>query len=279
MRTKDLFNFIQERHNIYRLRKTGALKPWTNDPILRAWRFCNVYRELDTVTVWIREHWREPHAEDPHLWFAMVVARLLNLPASLGSIPYPVPWKPDRFKTIFRNRKAAGFTIFSGAYMIHADAVETGLKTDYLADFVLTPMWKDRNELAPIQGDLLKYFHTRLMLQRDMGSFMAGQVVADTKYHGALRKAPDWWTWAAPGPGSMRGLKRVCEEDLKVKWSNEEWYTTLRSLQTDIDPLIKKATMARLHAQDLQNCLCEFDKFERVRLGEGRPKQKYKGEK
>jgi hypothetical protein len=31
-----------------------------------------------------------------------------------------------------------------------------------------------------------------------------------------------------------------------------------------------------LHAQDIQNCLCEFDKYERVRLGEGTPKQLYK---
>ncbi len=29
-----------------------------------------------------------------------------------------------------------------------------------------------------------------------------------------------------------------------------------------------------LHAQDLQNCLCEFDKWMRVRLGEGKPKRR-----
>jgi hypothetical protein len=41
--------------------------------------------------------------------------------------------------------------------------------------------------------------------------------------------------------------------------------------------MFKKARMPQLHAQDLQNCLCEFDKYERVRLGEGRPKAKYNG--
>ena len=30
-----------------------------------------------------------------------------------------------------------------------------------------------------------------------------------------------------------------------------------------------------LHAADLQNCLCEFDKMERVRLGEGKPKRRF----
>jgi hypothetical protein len=31
----------------------------------------------------------------------------------------------------------------------------------------------------------------------------------------------------------------------------------------------------RLCGQDLQNCLCEMDKFERVRLGEGKPKRRF----
>ena len=32
-----------------------------------------------------------------------------------------------------------------------------------------------------------------------------------------------------------------------------------------------------LHAQDVENCLCEFDKYERTRLGEGRPRSLYAG--
>mgnify|MGYP003335523726 CR=1 FL=1 len=31
----------------------------------------------------------------------------------------------------------------------------------------------------------------------------------------------------------------------------------------------------RLCLQDTQNVLCEFDKYERARLGQGRPKQRY----
>jgi hypothetical protein len=35
---------------------------------------------------------------------------------------------------------------------------------------------------------------------------------------------------------------------------------------------------ADLTLMDIQNCLCEFDKYERVRLGEGRPRSYYKPE-
>lgn len=276
MRVKELFDFIHERHNIYTRRfETGDPKPWTQDPILQRYRFCNVYRELDTVTLWIANNWRAMNEDDPYVWFAMTVARLLNLPASMYAIDYPVPWKPTNFKRILANRKAAGERVFSGAYMIHADATETGRKTDYLADFVLTPLWKARGTFSGIKT--LGEFHRHLMTFRDMGSFMAGQVVADTKFTNLLFTAPDWWTFVARGPGSERGLNRVFNEDPTLHLREELWQADFKIIQAKINPLIKSAGMPRLSAQDLQNCLCEFDKYSRALNGEGRPKQLYPG--
>ena len=97
-RVDDLFAFIRERHQIYRRREVGKSKPWTTDPILAEWRFCNVYRELDTVTKWIAANWREPHKDDPDLWFAMAIARFVNWPDTLAELGYPVPWNPRRFR-------------------------------------------------------------------------------------------------------------------------------------------------------------------------------------
>lgn len=278
MRVKELFAFIKERHAIYERRLAGAPKPWTRDPILQRYRFCNVYRELDTVTAWIRENWRDPYAENPDVWFAMVQARLLNLPASLEAVTPPLPWSAVRFKRVLARRKAEGHRVFNGAYMVRADAVETGLKADYLADFVLSPMWKARKLFTPgLTFGSLHTFHSQLMEFRDMGSFMAGQVVADVKFTALLKNALDWWTWAVPGPGSMRGLNRVFNEPVEWKLREELWQADFKRIQIKIDPLVKKADMPRISAQDLQNCLCEFDKYERVRMGTGRPKQLYPG--
>lgn len=284
MRVKELFAFIRERYAIYVRRfEEGLPKPWTSDPILQRYRFCNVYRELDAVTVWIRKNWRSPYHKHPDLWFAMVVARLLNLPASLEALDverHVLNWDPKSFKKILRVRKEAGERVFNGAYMIHADAKEGWLKTDYLAERVLIPMWKDRETVRPRKGDRLEQFYNRLRNYRDMGPFMIGQVIADTKYVAPLLQASDWWTWAAPGPGSQRGLNRVTGRAPGEPWKDGQvnhWLPTLQKLQTKIDPLLREAGMPRMCAQDLQNCLCEFDKYERVRLGEGRPKQLYPG--
>src|SRR5437762_946187 len=103
-----LVYWIKEREKIRMLKGAGSVQPWTTDLILATYRFCNVHREDDRVTVWLRQNWREPHAADPDLWFAMVIARHLNLPDSLAEVGYPVPWSPKgqkRFTEVLATRK------------------------------------------------------------------------------------------------------------------------------------------------------------------------------
>lgn len=162
--------------------------------------------------------------------------------------------------------------------MVRCDCQEPGkTKTDYLLDKVFSPMWRNRAELRPKKGDTLAFFHAGLKECYGMGSFMAAQVVADIKYVAPLSQAPDWWCWAAPGPGSERGLNRVLGRPVKQPWKAEEWLKQLQALKEQIDPYLERAKMPEMHAQDLQNCLCEFDKWCRVKYGEGRPKQLYPG--
>lgn len=281
MRVNELFAFIRERHAIWERRKAGKPKPWTADRILQSYRFCNVYRELDTVTQWIAKNWREPHKCDLDLWFAMIVARKVNYPESLADIGYPSPWNSERFKAAIGNRIAQGKQVEGGAYMITAGTGPRWIgqpKYIFLADAVFGPMWKDRAKIRPSREDTLASFHARLQhAGMTVGSFIAGQVVADLKYVRPLKDAKDWWTWAAMGPGSQRGLNRVLDLPVTVAWKPEEWLKRLQELQSNIDPLVRKARMERIHAQDLQNCLCEFDKYERVRLLEGRPRSLYNG--
>lgn len=115
------------------------------------------------------------------------------------------------------------------------------------------------------------------MKYNGMGSFLAGQVVCDTKYTKLLVNSVDWMEWACSGPGSKRGLNRVMNHPVDQVWQESMWKTCLDDLKAAIDPLILEAGMPPLHAQDLQNCLCELDKYERVRLGEGVPRNRYLG--
>ena len=274
---KPFLTFIQERHAIHTRRVAGQPWPWTPDSILQQYRFCNVYRNLDAQSALVQHQWLHgPQAHNPDMWFAMVVARLVNWWPSLEAAGLPLPWYPVKFVKALNQRKRAGEKVFTGAYMVRAEAVIKGGKAAYLADYVLTPLWQARARTAPRAGDTLDCFHQRLLDFRDLGSFMAAQIVADVKY-GAnpLADAPDWWTWAASGPGSRRGLNRVLGNDLNKDWKEGDWRSAFAKLLAACTPKIEAFKMPRISGQDLQNCLCEFDKYERVRLGQGTPRSKY----
>jgi hypothetical protein len=273
--TKELLYWIAEREAIRLRRAAAAPPPWTDDPILRDWRFCNVHREDDRVTRWVADNWREPNADNSDLWFAMVVARFVNLPASLAEIGFPVPWRPDHFLAAMAGRKARGETCYGAAYMIRANRPGQD-KAVYQVESVFNPLWAARERLRPRVGQTLAEWHGRLAPFHGMGGgFMPAQVVADMKYVLPLSDAPDWMDFAASGPGSRRGLNRVLGRPVDAKWDEYSWLCALRRLQEAVGPELERIGIGALHAQDLQNCLCELDKYLRVRNGEGRPKQRF----
>lgn len=275
MRINDLVRFIKEREKVRLNKEAGKPRPWTKDPILDKYRFCNVHREDDRVTKWLRENWYFHLADDLDVWFAAVVARLFNQPDALYDImPNVLPWKPEKVRSILHKRRTAGKKNFNAAYIVSTNGVAMD-KVDYVVTRVLGPLWAARKKITP-NVMLLKDFYGQLIKFDGLGSFIAAQIIADLKYMPPFCECDDWMTFAASGPGSRRGLNRVLGHDPSAAITEANWRAALTSLQVGVNAQLRKAGMENLHAQDLQNCLCEFDKYERARLGEGTPKQIYK---
>lgn len=285
MRVNDLARFICEREAVRIKKENGKRKPWTGDKILQTFRFCNVRREDDAVTRWLRRNYYPDFAKDQDVWFAAVIARLLNLPESLDDVAIQhhtvLPWKPEEFSRILHERKAAKEKNFNAAYIVSTNGVPMD-KVDYLVTRVLGPLWAKRKKLRPRAGDQLDEYHQKLMQFDGLGSFISAQVIADLKYIAAcpLRKSVDYQSFAASGPGSRRGLNRVMGRPSDYHQSELSWRLELGDLRHELNNRLERSDLFSghpLHAQDVQNCLCEFDKYERIRLGEGRPKQLYPG--
>lgn len=103
---------------------------------------------------------------------------------------------------------------------------------------------------------------------------MAKEVLQDVMQTPVLREAIDRNTWCPAGPGARRGLNRIYGRPVAQ-------HTSAASCLREMLKLFEYARVNRasflpeLELHDIQFQLCEFDKYERVRLGEGRPKVRY----
>ena len=267
--TARVANWINERERIRIRKEAGEVKPWTHDPIFQQYRFCNIRREDDIVTRWIKDNWR-CYAAAPNLWFAMCLSRQINWPATLAEIGFPHHWDAARVLAIMRNRAARGDKVYGNAYMLRGNVQAGGDKPLYTVTN-MDVLFRAGDK--PLPEDTLENYHLRLMRHPGWGSFMAGQAVADLKHTACLAGAKDWWDWAAWGPGSNRGLNRYFGRDIKHVAKQEHFLEELKLVKLAVTPHIS----VKLCSQDWNNVMCEWDKYERARLGEGRPKNNYPG--
>jgi len=267
------FAFVSERHRIYLRRQAGEPPPWTEDPILQRYRFCNIFRELDKVTIWIRENWRGPYSEHKNLWFAMTMARQINWPETLAEIGFPERWEPRRVLNIMKQRRARGLKVYTSAYMLTGTL--GGEKSEQTVFKILDPLHKDPPplHLAKTLEEAFQMFNGRV----GFGPFLSYEVVTDLRHTRYLSDAPDIMTWANVGPGAVRGLHRVFGRPIKGRLrrdrpslSKTKALTEMRCLLEVSPRYLRTTNVPSLEMRDCEHSLCEWDKYERVRLGEGR---------
>lgn len=264
--------WVQERESIRLRRLAGQSKPWTDDEILQRYRFCNVRRMDDKVSQWLLKNWYEPNYNHSNMIIACCLARFFNLPSSLEAIGFPFKWDAKRTSRVLRRLQHQGRCIFNGAYMVRGnDGVDKVgcVINDTIQAIARKPPVINPSSMRRTWEVLLPY--------RGMASFMAGQVVSDLRWamHGTWG---DRHEWAPLGPGSRRGMNRWLQRDIRDPMEQKEFNELLGSLILHCRKEIpSRALVAKMEAMDWQNCLCEFDKYSRVLLGEGRPKQLYPG--
>jgi hypothetical protein len=227
----------------------------------------------DTVSKWLYDNWYSVYFNHEHMLYACALARFINKPESLGRITKlvfnesPTPgFQP--IKSVLRKIKESGATVFNGAYMVRGnDGID---KIECVVDHYVKPL---KSIIKHIDTDSMEYTHGVIQSSYGMGSFMAGQVVADLRWAIAGRWA-DRNDWAPIGPGSNRGMARLYQESFYPMYSQQEFLGRLEWLIEELQNRIPFSD--RLEAHDYQNCLCEFDKYERTLFDGRKPKQLFR---
>lgn len=284
-----LFYWVREREKI-RWQKDNNLpmdnsadgQPfWTDDPILKTYRFCNVRREDDRGTVWIRKNIRERFADHPNLWLMLCIGRQINWPETLAQLISDGAW-PDQpsfslaeMTTVLNKRKTMGQKVYTGAYMISAPSTKGADKQAYIAEEVIGDLWRRREvferHFSFSAAPTLQRTHELLMRSNGWGPFMAYQAVVDMRFTGLLRAAPDIETWAAAGPGTLRGLNRLHGRAVDASIDQFRALVEMRAIYK----MVQQETGVDMDFSDVPNILCETDKYLRVQNGEGKPRALY----
>lgn len=298
-RSEAFFDYLREREAI-RLRKEAdriALEnfedpqgpPWTKDPILREYKFTNVRRHHDKTSAKLREMFYDEHFHDDRRSILMNCA----LYRYFGTWEFAevVGWQDydnfdfDSIKEIARERLSNRERVFTGAYVITNQGISAP-KQEVVVDYFLKGLHSATPSILEKAASSQSWCEAAKLMKPIPGfggtGFMTKEVLLDTTYtgfwnsmvandeDGRFSYPEDWLEWTPVGPGALRGAARILGDDSAKPLKNEQAFGIIMVLYSEQNLNFK------LSPTDIQFGLCEFDKYERVRLGQGRPRSKYK---
>ena len=309
-----LMHFISERHGIYIERARGYAAPWTDDPILREYKFTNVRRENDRQTKYLIEN----VCLNPALslrdkiynvfllraWNNWDTMRDFGGPWSAEDIKNPAlkeRVRPVDHKLLAENPdrrwwSAAynqGGTKYAwkfpdGEGMGRAKSEEAGRKfADYEPDIPLRTFhigpWLRQLHIAKRvcrAKDQQEVFNI-IQEVRGFSTFLAYQIFVDLTYIPEFPFSENEFTVA--GPGCRKGIDYVFED--KDGMNYEEAIFWMRNYLNEVNDGRWIACQVFndmpphdqfMNVMSMENCFCEISKYIRALDGTGRPKMKFK---
>ena len=274
----DFISWMQERHQIYIRRQEGKLWPWTEDKILQTYKFTNVYRELDRTTLWMRENWVNEQSQEPldQILFNTAFFRFFGTLEFARAHGWVTEYRPEETMALANERLKNKERVFTGAYIVPNMGIRAP-KTEVVCKFILEPLWRNRHHLIDValEYNTLRGLHKELRRYSGLGGdgFMAYEIVSDLRWTRLLCTATDILVWANPGPGARRGLNRIFRKDKDKKGVGTQYMDEMSWLLAQA--FNECGNMPLLEMREIEHSLCEWDKYQRVLNGEGRPRSLY----
>jgi hypothetical protein len=284
------FEYARERHQIYLRRAAGEPRSqWTADPILKQYRFCNIFRELDTTTQHLRKITSEI-GDRPEVLLATVVYRWFNRMQTCDAIFHQLDTDGETAWTNFlatrRTDKIKSSVLAfcgKGPYTTGSYIIKTPDGMNKL-DGVLWLIRTFNTHGASLKmGQILA--HTPHTLENvwkwlkespGLGDFMAYEIVTDLRHTYLLRDATDIMTWANPGPGAMRGLNRMYDRPLDKRYPKSHYIEEMRVLLDESrDSGNWPSEWPVWEMRDVEHTLCEYFKYTRGQDGQPASRQRF----
>jgi len=283
--------FVAERQRIWHRRFVEKTPPpWTEDKILRDYKFTNVYRDLDRGTIWYVENIYKPlkklEVEEYDkvgdiLWLT-VMYRLLNRVETFEEVGllHEWGWKERRKEWAHQLRELHKHqSVFTNAHLtLPTNKAGKSKITRYIE--VLDKLHKNLPEVVNHMNaatSLEEAFHVFKHDILCVGPFISYEICCDLMMVGVLPFTEN--DWVNPGPGCRRGLRLIFPKtDTTADFQSRIRFLQRNQEESFAENLLHfyKWNNRDLTLRSIEHSLCEFGKYYGMLHGAGKSRMHFK---
>lgn len=279
------WHFIAERQNVFYRRLAGKPAPWTNDPVLRAYKFTNTFRVADRVTQYMLSTVMRKKRPLVDEFLRIILFRALFNTDTWGFLDGCVDisaarWNKREIMKYLRSY-AVNHTVFGNAYQTYYSP-SYGFKRVFenrveFVDRLLQKRFFGRVAEASTLGEVVRMFAE----WPGVGPFYAWQYAVDVNYSRHLNLDENTILDGADlGCGAVDGARRVFGA-----YGQRERREVVAKIVDSQDEEIRRYSPfesgkyghtlfgRRLTVVDVEHCLCETSKYLRILEGGIRSKR------
>jgi hypothetical protein len=266
------WSFASRRHAAFEARLDGGSWPWSDDPILQTFKFCNVYRALDRVSQYLISevaYGSDSMTTPLDRIFQLVAFRTFSkigtwreTSAVLGGAPRLEHLRSGAFAQALDEVKTRAGGLYTGAFILCANKAFGFDEKHRNHEALFRHMFID-NACAERALDARSLEALVALLQSFplIGPFMAYQTAIDLNYSDLF--GFDENDYVQAGPGALRGLRKAFislgdySPSDAIQWMVERQGDEFDRLGLRFNGLFGRP----LHAIDCQGLFCELDKY------------------
>ena len=257
--------FINERITLWEKKTKGMQEPFTEDPILATYRFCNIYRELDKQTI-IFHTLLNPLRNNFPLWLLnMFYCRMVARPETItftGLLSFDEKENNEVYKKLLDSPRPRYGTpyIFPISTIMKSN---TPTRELFIAKHLPNVMEKITKEI--LTWDKVSVYdgvERILPLFTFNHSFLWTEVLIDVAYQ--YPEYIDLFSKFPVGPGSMPSMKRI-----STKHEPSSLVEDLAKLAIATSITVNQKPLY-LSAENWEGIGCEFRKYTNLKNGKGR---------
>ncbi len=273
--------WVYERQNIYH--KRFILKfppPWTKDPILRNYKFTNVYRELDKNSIWLINNVCKRPMDPVDKMFKIMVCRLFNNPSTFEELGIPKikTFKKNKFLKGIDAISKRGDNPFTNAYLVHSGGIKGIRRNDFYAGLI-DKIHKEINVIymKVTTAKTPEKIHSFLSSYPSIGDFVAYELYCDFIYAKLIKFTEN--DFVNVGPGAHLGLILMFPSK-----TNNSHVKLIKRLRDKQEYYFKKYGFSdfkyldgnkRLTLRGVEHSLCEVGKLAKMRMKVGKQRSKF----